>query len=132
MTTQINRAREAIAKVNNEFMAAFEREDAAGVAALYTEGGQLLPPGVAIVTGKAGIEGFWKVAMTSGIKRVELKSLDVDEHGHVAIEVGRATLYSAAGEVIDKPKYLVVWKHEDSQWKLHRDMWNGDAPAEAQ
>jgi uncharacterized protein (TIGR02246 family) len=132
MTTQIDHAREAIAKINNEFMSAFERGDAARVAGLYTQGARLLPPGMGIVTGKASIEAFWKGAMTSGIKRVQLKSLDLEQHGDLAVEVGTALLYGAAGEIIDKPKYLVVWKLEDNQWRLHCDMWNGDASAPAQ
>jgi len=129
MTTQVTHAPEAIAAVNQAFMTAFARGDAAGVAALYTADGQLLPPGSDIVTGKAGIEAFWQGMMAMGvIKRAELHRLELDQHGDTAIEVGRATLYNEAGEVIDRPKYVVVWKCEASQWKLHRDIWNSDTP----
>jgi uncharacterized protein (TIGR02246 family) len=131
MNAQTNQAREAIAKTNDTFMTAFERGEAGRLAALYTEGGQLLPPETDIVTGKAGIESFWKGAMTSGIKRVQLKTVDVEQNGQVALEVGTATLYGEDGKLIDKAKYLVVWKLEDNQWKLHRDMWNAGAPGEA-
>jgi len=129
MTTQVTDASEAIATVNQTFMAAFARGDAAGVAALYTDGGQLLPPGSDMVTGKAGIEAFWQGMLAMGIiKRAELHRLELDQHGETAIEVGRATLYNAAGEVIDRPKYVVVWKCDAGQWKLHRDIWNSDTP----
>jgi ketosteroid isomerase-like protein len=131
MNAQTNQAREAIAKANDAFMTAFERGEAGRLAALYTEGGQVLAPEKDIVTGKADIETFWKGAMTSGIKRVQLKTLDVDEKGQMALEVGTATLYGEDGELIDKAKYLVVWQLEGNQWKLHRDMWNAGAPAEA-
>jgi ketosteroid isomerase-like protein len=131
MNAQTSQAREAIAKNNDAFMTAFERGEASRLAALYTEGGQLLPPETDVVTGKAGIETFWKGAMESGIKRVQLKTLDVEENGPVALELGAGTLYGEDGELIDTVKYLVVWKLEGNQWKLHRDMWNAGAPGEA-
>lgn len=124
-------AHEAIAEANRLFMGAFERGDARGVAALYTSGGQVLAPGANIITGKEGIEAFWRGAMEAGIKRAELNTLELDHQGDTAIEVGRARLFSEAGEVIDEPKYLVVWKREAEQWRLHRDIWNSDsAPAQ--
>jgi uncharacterized protein (TIGR02246 family) len=127
MTTQTTDTHHAIAEANKRFMAAFEQGDAHGLAALYTERGQLLPPGGDIVTGKEGIAAFWKGAMEMGIKRAELNTLEVDDQGDTAIEVGRARLYGEGGAVIDTPKYLVVWKREGGGWKLHRDIWNSDA-----
>jgi uncharacterized protein (TIGR02246 family) len=51
---------QAIAQVNKRFTVAFEEGNAAGLADLYTEDGQLLPPGSAPISGKGGIEAFWK------------------------------------------------------------------------
>jgi ketosteroid isomerase-like protein len=28
----------------------------------------------------------------------------------------------------DKGKYIVIWKHTASGWKLHRDIWNSNLP----
>lgn len=126
MASQTSDVHQAIAKVNKQFMSAFEQGDAGGVAALYTKGGQVLPPGSDIITGKEDIGAFWRGAMEMGIKRAELNTLELDHQGDTAIEVGRATLYSEGGEEIDEPKYLVVWKREGGQWRLHRDIWNSD------
>ena len=56
----------AIAAVNENFMAAFNRWDAAGLADFYTENGQLLATGSDFVTGKAAIQAFWQKAMGHG------------------------------------------------------------------
>ena len=120
-------AHEAIAEANRNFMSAFERADAGGVAALYTEGGQVLAPGADIITGRGGVEAFWRGAMEAGVKRAELNTLELDHQGATAIEVGRARLYGEGGDVMDEPKYLVVWKQEGGQWRIHRDIWNSDA-----
>ncbi len=29
---------------------------------------------------------------------------------------------------VDKGKYIVVWKKENGDWKVWRDIWNSDNP----
>ena len=126
MTIQSTESLTAIAEVNKTFMRAFEQGDAAGVAALYTEDGQVLPPGSDIITGKEAIETFWSAVMGMGVKKVELTTLELDHQGDTAIDVGRVGLYTETGDKIDDPKFLVIWKREGGQWKMHRDIWNSD------
>ncbi len=126
MTSQTTESLTAIAEVNKTFMHAFEQGDAAGVAACYTEAGQVLPPGSDIITGKEAIEGFWSAVMGMGVKKIELATLELDHQGDTAIDVGRVCLYTETGDTIDDPKFLVIWKREGGQWKMHRDIWNSD------
>lgn len=128
MTIQSTESLTGIAEVNKTFMRAFEQGDAAGVAALYTDGGQVLPPGSDIITGKEGIEAFWSAVMEMGVKKVELHTLELDHQGDTAIDVGRAGLYTETGDKIDDLTFLVVWKREAELWKMHRDIWNSDTP----
>ena len=46
-----------------------------------------------------------------------------------AVEIGQYTLGGADGTTIDQGKYLVVWKNDGGNWKLHRDIWNTSRPA---
>lgn len=128
MNVQTTESLTAITEANKAFMSAFEQGDAAGVAALYTDDGQVLPPGSNIVSGKEGIEAFWSAVMEMGVKRVELTTLELDQQGDTAIDVGHAGLYTEAGDKIDELKFLVVWKREGQQWKLHRDIRNSNTP----
>src|SRR5262245_16497581 len=121
--------RQAIEAANRNFMAAFTRGDAAGVAALYTASAQLLPPNGDAISGAAGIQGFWQAAMGMGIKEATLTTVEVDAHGDTAIEVGRFALRGAGNQTVDQGKYIVIWKQEGGQWKLHRDIWNSSQPA---
>ena len=109
---------------NKKFMAAFGQKDAAAVAKLYTAGGQLLPPGSDAVAGREAIQGFWQGAMDMGIAQATLDTLEVEIHRETAIEVGRYTLSGATGDVLDRGKYIVIWKLEGRSWKLSRDIWN--------
>jgi uncharacterized protein (TIGR02246 family) len=125
------RVQAAIAAVNENSMAAFKRGDAAGMADFYTENGQLLPTGSDFVTGKAAIQAFWQAAIDMGIaKTVRLEIVEVEAHGDIAIEIGKYTDSGGAGNVIDRGKYVVIWKQEGGQWKLHRDIWNSSLPAQ--
>ncbi len=122
---------EAIAAANENFMATFSRGDAAGMAALYTENGQVLPPNSDFVTGKQAIQTFWQALMDMGIKTAKLETVEVENHGDTAIEVSTYTLQGEEGQVLDQGKYIVIWKQEADQWKLHHDIFNSSMPAPA-
>jgi uncharacterized protein (TIGR02246 family) len=121
--------RDAIAAANAKFMAAFGQRDATGLAALYTEQGQVLPPNGDFVTGKEAIQGFWQALMDMGIKEAKLEIVEAEGHGDTAIEVSKYALQGEGGQVLDRGKYIVIWKQEDGQWKLHRDIFNSSMPA---
>ncbi len=122
-------ARPATEAANQVFMARFKSGDAAGIADLYTRNGQLLPAQSDFVAGRDAIQAFWQGAMDMGLKEAKLETVELEDHGTTAIEVGRYTLFAEGGQVVDAGKYVVVWKQEDGGWKLHRDIWNTSQPA---
>jgi uncharacterized protein (TIGR02246 family) len=119
----------AIEQANAALAAAIEKGDAKAVAEMYTETGRVFPPNSEIVEGRAAIEGFWKASIAGGIAGLELKSLDVEAFGDTIVETGTATVFGKGGTVIDKGKYVVVWKNVGGKWKLHRDCWNSSVAA---
>ena len=121
--------KEAITAANKAFTEAYAEGDAAGVAALYTVDGQLLPPNSEILTGHSAIVGFWQFVMGLGIKTVHLETRELGVEGAGAVEIGQYTLGAADGSTIDQGKYLVTWKNEGGSWRLHRDIWNTNTPA---
>ncbi len=118
----------AIAAANQVFMDAFGRGDAAGLAALYTENCQLMPPNSDFVIGNAAIQTFWQGAFDMGIKAAKLEIREVEAHGDTAIEVSQYTLFAEGEQVADKGKYIVIWKRIEGQWKLHLDIYNSSMP----
>jgi len=89
--------RDVIVAANENFMAAFNKGDAAGLAALYTENGQLLPPNSDFLTGRQAIQTFWQGLMDMGIKSAKLEIVEVEGHGDTAIEVSKYTLQGEGG-----------------------------------
>ena len=120
---------DAIVAADETFMTTFSRGDAAGIAALYTENGQFLPPNSDFVTGKQAIQATFQAFMDMGIKAIKLETIEVEGYGDTASEVGKYTLEGEGGQVLDQGKFIVIWKQEAGQWKLHRDIINTSMPA---
>ena len=113
----------AIGALVEKFESTFARGNAADVADFYTDDGMLLPTGSDFVQGKQDIEAFWQAAIDMGIKNIKLDIIELEQHGDTAIEMSKYTLSSAADDVIDQGKGIVIWKYVDGAWKLHRDIW---------
>jgi uncharacterized protein (TIGR02246 family) len=113
----------AITAVNRQFEEAAKKGDLDRLAALYTADAMAFPPDGPIVKGRENIKHMWgSVATQMGLKEVRLETLDLEEAGDTAYEVGEATLTHSGGTAI--AKFVVVWKMVDGQWRLHRDIWN--------
>jgi uncharacterized protein (TIGR02246 family) len=122
--------RSEIEQRDEEFMNTFNRGDARGLAALYSEEGMVLPPNSEVVTGRQQIASFWQAMMDMGVKSVNLQILETEQHEDTAIEVGRATIMAEGNQVIDESKYLVIWKREAGAWRLHRDIFNSNGKSQ--
>ncbi len=129
-TVETNAAvRPAIEMRNQQFMETFRRGDAAGMAALYTEDGQALPPNGPVAAGRQAIQQVWQGAFDAGLTEARLESVEVEGHGETAIEIGRYTLLAGENQTADEGKYIVIWKRQGGEWRLHRDIWNSSRPA---
>ena len=126
--TSATEVHQAIKAADETFMTTFSRGDAAGMAALYTEKGQLLPPNSDSVTGQEAIQTVFQAFMDMGIKAIKLETIETEGYGDTASEVGRYTLESGEGQMLDQGKYIVIWKADNGQWKLHRDIFNSSLP----
>jgi uncharacterized protein (TIGR02246 family) len=116
-----------IEKLNDAWTAAFNKGEAATVAALYTEDAYVLPPGSAIVKGRAAIEAFWREAAQQ-MTDAKLTTIDVLPLGRSAArEIGTVTLKTKSQPPQEiAVKYVVVWRKVGREWKLAADIWNTD------
>jgi ketosteroid isomerase-like protein len=103
----------AIQKLEDQWGAAFNKGDAAAVAAMYTEDAYVLPAGAPMVKGQADIK---------------CTAVDVMPIGRTgAREVGTCTFKTKGASPQDGAlKYTVVWRKVGGQWLLNTDIWNMD------
>jgi uncharacterized protein (TIGR02246 family) len=114
-----------IQQLNGEWAAAFNKGDAAAVAALYAEDAYVLPAGADMVKGHKAIQAFW--AQTSQqLGDAKLTTIDVLSLGPgAAREIGTFSFKTKAQppqEVVGK--YAVVWRKIGGRWLLATDIWN--------
>jgi uncharacterized protein (TIGR02246 family) len=107
---------------------AYNDKNAEAVAAVYAEDGQLMPPGAALVSGRAAIKDFFANDIATQWAKIAVKAQSSNVAGDWAIRSGAWS--------IEAPpltgKYIEVWKRAGDSWQLHRDIWNLDStPAAA-
>ena len=131
--SQIGDLRSEIESQTQGFVAAFNRGDAAGVAAHYTEGARLLPSNTEMITGRQGIQAAWQGMMDSGVKEIGIEILELKPLGDkAACDIGKYRLKiepEPGVTVEDVGKYVVIWKHDGESWKLDVDIFNTSLPA---
>jgi ketosteroid isomerase-like protein len=121
-------AKSTIESQNAKFIETFKKGDSSGVAALYTSDAMVMPPNMESVKSN-GLASFWGTMMHMGVKDLKLLSDDVAGNKDQLVETGRYELYDAQNKIMDKGKYVVVWKQENGEWKLFRDIFSSDLPA---
>lgn len=121
---------EKIQQRNNMLMETFKRGDIDAVSNLYTKNGEFLAPNAKPFKGKEQIKSFMQATMDAGVKELKLETRELEQHGETAIEIGNAKLYGENGQLLDDAKFIVIWKKEDGEWKLHRDMFNSNMPVQ--
>jgi ketosteroid isomerase-like protein len=122
-----NGVKRAILATEKVFMAKYDSGDAAGLVALYTRDGQIMPPNSGVVKGATNLKKLFKSFWDEGATVIKLDTVEVEGSGDLAYEVGKYALSGEKGK-IDHGKYIVVWKKVGGQWKLHRDIFNTNVP----
>ena len=84
-------ARQAVEAFITKYLDAYNKKDAAGVAALYAEDGFLIPPGP-MTTGKQNIEKAWRAVFDTGRTGLRYDIKQVQAEGNIVWSVGRFTV----------------------------------------
>ncbi len=106
--------------------------DAAGIAALYTADGAVMPPNAAIGIGPEAIQQTWtSLLATPGFDlTIVPEQIVVAASGDMALDRGTYALAVApdGSTQTDTGKYVVVWRKIDGEWKAAADIFNSDLP----
>jgi uncharacterized protein (TIGR02246 family) len=115
----------AIEAANAKWVAFFNKGDFDGVASLYAADATALPPGSAMVKGRAAIGAMWK-GMAEQVSDPKVTTLDVKRLGpSAAREIGTFSLKTKGPTPKElSGKYVVVWQKVGRDWKLAADIWN--------
>jgi uncharacterized protein (TIGR02246 family) len=108
---------------------AFNARDADAMAALTTEDVVLLPPNAEPVRGREAVHATWRLATAKARTQIAVTTEETVIAGDVAWQMGVFAYSLPSGAVVSRGKFLEIWKRVDGQWKIHRDMFSGNAAA---
>ena len=112
----------------SKFEEEVRRGDSTAMAAHYSSDAIVMPSNSDPVKGN-DIVNFWGSVVRMGVKDLKLNITDIYGDGDVYAETGTLELFGADNKSLDKGKYVVVWKKENGNWKMYRDIWNSNLPA---
>lgn len=101
--------------------------DYENLANAYSTDAKILPPGADIIVGREAIKQRWVVPDNVKILHHRIEPNEIKINGEYAYDVGYykgKTRRADQSEVSWKGKYLIVWKKEQSGWKIYLDAWN--------
>ncbi|HXJ53127.1 MAG TPA: nuclear transport factor 2 family protein [Burkholderiales bacterium] len=111
-----------IAAAGRRFLSLFALNDAASIAACYTDDAEILASNRGPIRGRAAIESLFKFTNRPG-HSLDFETAELDIHGGTAIEIGTYLRRLEDGSTFDRGRYIVIWKRIDDEWKIHRDMF---------
>jgi ketosteroid isomerase-like protein len=113
---------------NQKFATDLKNGDSSALAAYYASDGMVMPPNSDAVVA-SNIGAMWGGAIRMGMKDLKLTMDDVSGNDEMLAETGQYQMLDGKGNVVDKGKYVVVWKKVNGEWKIFRDIWNTSMPA---
>ena len=127
----IEQGKASIHQSNLRFMKAFETRDSVEVANCFTKNGVILIYDMPSIEGREKIQHFFFLIMRNHISKYELETKNIWGDSSILVEEGNYKLSGPKKKVIEKGKYIVLWKQESGNWKMFRDIWARDFPSEA-
>lgn len=120
--------------MNRDFAAALNAKDPALAASYYAEDATLIPPGEAMVQGRAGIEAYWKAAIEQGgVRDAAVQTIKAESSGDVGYEIGSFVLTANGADgtpVQEHGRYIELLRRgADGKWYSIAGIWNPAPPA---
>lgn len=130
-TFDLEKAKAGITEINQKFMNAVASGDSVNAAGLYHSQAILMPANSEALSGADKLTSFFGEGARLGVTGLKLQTTAVWGNADVVVEEGTFELSSKEGAPLDHGKYIVLWKEENGQWKLYRDIWNSNVPPPA-
>jgi ketosteroid isomerase-like protein len=126
-TFDLGKARDWIESENRKFTEEVKRGDSNAMAAHYSSDAWLMfdnsePFKV------SDIASAWGGAIRMGMKDIKITTQDLVGGPEILAETGTYEMYGANNKLLDKGKYVVVWKRDNGGWKMYRDIGNSSMP----
>ena len=121
-------ARKEIESADSLFIDLLNKSDATGLADCYTADAMLMMAHAPAIEGSTNIQSAMMEFITSGATKMSVRINNTWGDEETLISEGTAMFATKEGQVVDRGKYITVYKKEDGRWKMFRDCFNSDLP----
>lgn len=102
-----------------EFEKHLQNGDSIALGNMYMANAVIMPSTV----GRDNIVSNFGGMIRDSITGSSFKSTDLWGNDQLLVEEGAGTWFHANGQIVGSGKYLVVWKKDNGNWKILRDIW---------
>jgi ketosteroid isomerase-like protein len=113
-------------EVTGAWTKAFDSGDAKALAALYTDDARSSPPESGRISGRDGIEAYWRDDIGTGGVATKLIPADSVEQGDLLHIEGSYEVSAKGGAALAKGQYQQLWTRAGGQWKVQHEIWRLD------
>ena len=124
---------EELGQMNRDFAAALNAKNATLAASYYAEDAVVIPPGEAMVQGRAAIEAYWQAGIEQGgVRDASVETIKAESSGDIGYEIGSFVLTVNGQD--GKPqqehgRYIELLKRgPDGRWYSTSGIWNAAPP----
>ena len=119
-------ARKSIETTDSLFMDLMNKGDATGLADCYTTDALLMMPNAPSIQGRSNIKNAMMNFIKSDATKMNVQINNVWGDDETLVSEGTMSFSTKDGQVVDKSKYITIYKKEDGRWKIFRDCFNSD------
>jgi ketosteroid isomerase-like protein len=124
----LDNAKKEIDEANRDFINLFNGGDSVALANMFTIDGKSMEPNEPAFIGRNQIQTHYSIVMKAGANKLGLLTTGLWGDENMLAEEGEFTFMDKDEKLLDKGKYIVLWRKEDGKWKLFRDCYNSDIP----
>jgi len=124
----LEKAKTAIAELHLKFSDVISKSDSVGYSMMYHSQAVVYPPNMEPLIGREKLAAFAGMSFRMGIGAVPLQATEFWGDQDAMIVSGTYEVKGKDGSSWEKGKFLEIWKDENGEWKIYRDMWNSSNP----
>ncbi|NND60125.1 MAG: DUF4440 domain-containing protein [Gammaproteobacteria bacterium] len=110
---------------------ALNNGDVDALVEMYTRNARVLSPNKEMTAGSDAVRAEFGGMVGAGLVG-DITTVEARHAGDIGYHVGLYTLGTADGGVIDRGKFIEIWRLEDDgHWRISNDIFNSDLPVDA-
>lgn len=123
----IKQGEASILQANQRLMKSFKEKDSLKAVSCFAQDARIMIAGRPSIEGTPAIISYVSALMDSGINKLDLQTEKIWGDSSIIAEEGTYKM-SHNDSLMDKGKYIVLWKPEAGNWKIFRDMRSTNLP----